>query len=416
MQACRGHAVPGSILLRTGVSRMADESRVKFKCEYCGKRIGVPSKYAGRRVKCPGCDAPITVPEPDLVGAGALNPPAGDAVDQLAALAADSPSAPVSSGLRQIEDPAEASANKQGPKTCPKCGATVNPSAKICVDCGHGFGGLNAKTRVRAQKTASAAGRLGFAVVGGLVTALICGATWAGIEYATTLRLGVFAWLLGIFCGFAIGAIAQQEGPVVGLASVGVSFLGWICAKLMIAVWVIQPQFMGEFDGYLDGSYERESYLIERVRAEGDLSDQEYEDWYLDDLSNSEAEAVQAKLDAWVLENGEPPAHPMLREGMVLDELMEAGEIDEELYDAWMIDGLDAEQYETIDEKVATWVAANGEPDTGDMDEVVDTVGGVFEGIALAISFIAALSLFDLIWVPLMAVSAYKAGAFGVNG
>jgi DNA-directed RNA polymerase subunit RPC12/RpoP len=40
---------------------------IKFRCEHCEKKIGVPDDYAGKQVKCPGCGEVVTVPEPDAV-------------------------------------------------------------------------------------------------------------------------------------------------------------------------------------------------------------------------------------------------------------------------------------------------------------------------------------------------------------
>jgi len=37
---------------------------IKFKCNNCNHQIGAPEKYAGKRVRCPKCKAPISVPEP----------------------------------------------------------------------------------------------------------------------------------------------------------------------------------------------------------------------------------------------------------------------------------------------------------------------------------------------------------------
>ena len=39
---------------------------IKFRCELCEKKIGVPDEYAGKHVKCPGCGEVVTVPEPEV--------------------------------------------------------------------------------------------------------------------------------------------------------------------------------------------------------------------------------------------------------------------------------------------------------------------------------------------------------------
>ncbi len=39
---------------------------IKFYCPTCDKKIGVPNEFANRRVKCPQCEAAVSVPDPEL--------------------------------------------------------------------------------------------------------------------------------------------------------------------------------------------------------------------------------------------------------------------------------------------------------------------------------------------------------------
>jgi len=39
---------------------------IKVKCDSCQKIINAPDKFAGKRVKCPGCQAPLFILDPDL--------------------------------------------------------------------------------------------------------------------------------------------------------------------------------------------------------------------------------------------------------------------------------------------------------------------------------------------------------------
>jgi len=73
---------------------------ITFKCQ-CGKVLRAREELAGKRVKCPGCHQPVTIP--------AAAPPQGTTPAQAAA-------------------PAKA--------TCPNCGAELIPNAAICVNCG----------------------------------------------------------------------------------------------------------------------------------------------------------------------------------------------------------------------------------------------------------------------------------------
>lgn len=35
---------------------------IKFRCESCGQKLGVPDNFAGKKVRCTGCAAPVRVP------------------------------------------------------------------------------------------------------------------------------------------------------------------------------------------------------------------------------------------------------------------------------------------------------------------------------------------------------------------
>ncbi len=53
--------------------------RIKFNCPICDQKIGVPAQHAGKRVLCPGCKNPATVPMP----AGPAAPKAPKSPDQI---------------------------------------------------------------------------------------------------------------------------------------------------------------------------------------------------------------------------------------------------------------------------------------------------------------------------------------------
>ena len=35
---------------------------IEFQCQHCGKKIKINEKYVGKKGKCPGCKAVITIP------------------------------------------------------------------------------------------------------------------------------------------------------------------------------------------------------------------------------------------------------------------------------------------------------------------------------------------------------------------
>jgi len=69
---------------------------IKFRCEHCNHKLGVPETYVGRIVRCPNCKAGNRVPEPEAdlpeAGAGGVDEgyeqPEDDGLGALAAAAA----------------------------------------------------------------------------------------------------------------------------------------------------------------------------------------------------------------------------------------------------------------------------------------------------------------------------------------
>jgi len=47
---------------------------IKVICQSCQKELNAPEKYAGKRVKCPGCQEPLAIPgaapDPGIASSG----------------------------------------------------------------------------------------------------------------------------------------------------------------------------------------------------------------------------------------------------------------------------------------------------------------------------------------------------------
>lgn len=123
---------------------------IRVNCNACGTQMNVADKFAGKRAKCPKCEAPIDIPK---VSTGAE--------DDLS-LADEAPkkrtdpttkgwgATPTRSHLDDLLDEAGVKAAVEGP-VCPGCGAGIQPGAVICIDCG-----LNFQTGERVATLASA--------------------------------------------------------------------------------------------------------------------------------------------------------------------------------------------------------------------------------------------------------------------
>src|SRR5947208_1296727 len=58
-------------------SNMNDSGSIRFYCPHCAKRLRVDATAAGKRIRCPTCTKPVTVPtESTIVEAADLEPAA----------------------------------------------------------------------------------------------------------------------------------------------------------------------------------------------------------------------------------------------------------------------------------------------------------------------------------------------------
>lgn len=86
---------------------------IKVQCNSCNASFKAKDELAGRRVKCPQCKNPITIPMPQ-------------------------PVASMSSGynpLLDLLDDEDVKSVARGP-VCNNCGSEITPGSVICIDCG----------------------------------------------------------------------------------------------------------------------------------------------------------------------------------------------------------------------------------------------------------------------------------------
>jgi hypothetical protein len=117
---------------------------IKFYCTRCDKKLGVPDEFAGKRVRCPRCKQPVTVPEleiepveepmPDFLGSD--DPLVSDHGSDIAPPKFDFPLQP------ETETPPAPAAQTPAPKKptsvrCPKCLTVIPDGSEFCITCGH---------------------------------------------------------------------------------------------------------------------------------------------------------------------------------------------------------------------------------------------------------------------------------------
>jgi len=103
---------------------------IDFECTACGKRLRVSDDKAGRRGRCPACQASMTVPR---LSEAAGPVPSRHVVQSAAPPVVDQPAArPAPVSPARSVDPAGAGDRGR----CPSCDQDLGPDAKVCVRCG----------------------------------------------------------------------------------------------------------------------------------------------------------------------------------------------------------------------------------------------------------------------------------------
>ena len=100
---------------------------IRVQCA-CGKSMAVKDEFAGKAVKCPGCQKTIRVP-----AATTTAPPAAASKSKAATRPAAAASA-AQGGLGGLFDE-EGMHAASGP-TCPACAAAIKPDTILCTSCG----------------------------------------------------------------------------------------------------------------------------------------------------------------------------------------------------------------------------------------------------------------------------------------
>jgi hypothetical protein len=99
-------------------------TKVVLHCR-CGRKSAAPAHLAGTSVKCPGCGKPIRVP---------MGRPASPSTTVKAKAQPAPP--PKTAGLMSLLDEVGATAAREG-QNCPNCRSLIPSEAILCVQCGY---------------------------------------------------------------------------------------------------------------------------------------------------------------------------------------------------------------------------------------------------------------------------------------
>jgi len=284
----------------------------------CGTKLKIPVASAGKKGRCPRCQAVFKVPQPQRKSTKSPDTtyglaPAGDGAGLLDDLAAMESSA-------MAESPSESSAPFS---PCPRCGARLASDAVLCVKCGFNVAtGKSVKeVSVRKSKAADATRRLalgartfalGCALSG--VGALLGAAIWAGIALAIGFEIGWVAWGLGGLAGFGMLRGYRSANVRAGVAASAIAVLGIVGAKAVVFLYLSYPNInetrrmlAAMADERADDRERLATHRADlRARHMGFSYDDERRDEYWDEeyvnaleLSEEELTVALAELDAW---------------------------------------------------------------------------------------------------------------------
>lgn len=118
--------VPAAAKKSKGAGGKKASGKIAVKCK-CGQKFGAKPEWAGKKVKCPGCSEPIRIPS----GTSTQLAKSAKPKNELAVPKA----APTIDGL--FDEVGFNTEDGSSHRKCPECRASMSDDAIICIDCGY---------------------------------------------------------------------------------------------------------------------------------------------------------------------------------------------------------------------------------------------------------------------------------------
>lgn len=197
---------------------------VSYDCE-CGKRLKVPASAAGRRAKCPRCQAIFTVPSPQ-----------DEATDVEA----------MDDGLSLLDELA-----RQEQTAAPARPTVKQPPASSATGFASAGGGPRGFEMPATEKVSLWERVAGTTLLGSVFSGLgaaIGAALWVVIAIKFDREIGFVAWGLGGLAGLGMLLGRGEPSSLGGLLAAGNAFAGIVAAKLAIFAYVLTVLITGQTD------------------------------------------------------------------------------------------------------------------------------------------------------------------------
>lgn len=232
---------------------------MKVSCPNCQKVFNAPSEWAGRKVKCPGCKGPVSLPKSDDAGAKDLKFDIGSlaGVEQVGEAIVREKAKPLTlkeaQALAAASKAAESNGDRKAPadpnlRVCPGCGEVVHGpdpySEIICRFCGTGIPGREAHRSE--ARYASMSDRIATGVK-----------FYSGFTSAAMYPIPALG-TIGLGMAIALAVIAAPLFPILGFtgasgansASKEQSDFGWV-GMFLTAMFGIEALYFGAVAYYV---------------------------------------------------------------------------------------------------------------------------------------------------------------------
>lgn len=363
----------------------AAAGRIAIQCA-CGVKLKVPASAAGRRAKCPKCGEPFTVPVPAETTASAPAAPPAD--DLLGDLVAQERAATVTA-----PQPGAATVASAPPRPCPHCGVVLAGGAVVCTSCGYNLqtGRQIKGARIGpgvagvAAKTAKVAGTFLLGCILSVVAATIGAGVWYFIAMKTGYEIGYVAWGIGLITGFGMALGSRTSGVLPGAVAAIIAFASIVAAKMLIFVVLIYGALTGDTANHqIQQEYVKIQIAQATLREKG-----------IDPEKATKEQYAAAYDDA---------ARRV--------KTMKGAEFEREYQRLRALDSA-AEEADETEESPAVARETSATPP----DNQSDSAGSESEASVsvLGIFFSTMFGLFDILFVGLAIVSAFKVGASGMQ-
>jgi hypothetical protein len=374
---------------------------IKFRCPQCNQKIGLSPEYAGKQVRCAKCKNPLRVPDgPSLSKPSSVSKKTSPPTDDFNPFA-DLP------GFNESLQPKQAGAPVEAP---PRLRPVDEPSqARKSTDMGTGIptivggaiGGDKHSEGLHIDSTL-------LALLASVIFVIVGGMVWGLIATCIHMKLGLAALGIGALAGSGIYLFTASRGVLLGIAAALIALFGIFCGKYFVAEWYYMPKLMAEFKnkgtaGFIDpNNIKLSEENVKRIVAEPGQMFGLAAMQLADDGKIAKEDADNCVIGKFTKISSQKGQSSNVKPD-------EAAKQEKEL------------RHKDVEAKVYTCLAEWDEQKKADvvrtqypkmMKEFTDVFAksGMMNVIGFAVAYVSAFSLFDLIWFPLAMITAYKFG------